>query len=228
MAPISWVPTNELHTRESLHSHRIAPVRRILENHRDNLLAFVGVLDERFADIAARFKVPLFLVYAVCELQSLDKNLPLYWQRQAQLRKKLRDRFDAVETAVREVLSETPRASSLVENLNSRLRNYFFLRRHIGNNYLDLLRYLSQPPSVPAQRPTRTHRQKSRGTVERPGTSSLAGTARLPTLSTKLIPLSLATATIVNTQKCYALSIAGVTQIQPFLNQARLTNLYFV
>jgi len=131
----------ELRTREFLHSHRITRVRRMLENHRDNLLAFVGVLDERFAEIAARFKVPLFLVYAVCELQSLDKNLPLYWQRQAELRKKLRGRFDALETAVGEVLSETPRASSLVENLNSRLRNYFFLRRHIGNDYLDLLRF---------------------------------------------------------------------------------------
>jgi len=29
----------------------------------------------------------------------------------------------------------------MVENLNSRLRNYFFLRRHIGNDYLDLLRF---------------------------------------------------------------------------------------
>jgi len=38
-------------------------------------------LDEAFADIAARFKVPLFLVHAFCELQSLDKNLPWYWQR---------------------------------------------------------------------------------------------------------------------------------------------------
>ncbi|MDY7009667.1 MAG: hypothetical protein SVV80_02810 [Planctomycetota bacterium] len=37
--------------------------------------------------------------------------------------------------------SETPRAGSIVENLNSRLRNYFFLRRHIGNEYLDLLRF---------------------------------------------------------------------------------------
>ena len=131
----------ELRIRESLHSHRITPVRRMLENHRDDLLAFVGVLDERFADIAARFKVPLFLVHAVCELQSLDKNLPSYWQRQAQLRKKLRGRLDGLETAVREVLSETPRASSIVENLNSRVRNYFFLRRHIGNDYLHLLRF---------------------------------------------------------------------------------------
>lgn len=131
----------ELRIRESLHSHRITPVRRMLENHRDDLLAFVGVLDERFTDIAARFKVPLFLVHAMCELQGLDRNLPAYWQRQAQLRKKLPDRFDHLEMSVCEVLSETPRASSIVENLNSRLRNYFFLRRHIGNGYLHLLRF---------------------------------------------------------------------------------------
>lgn len=131
----------ELRIRELLHSHRIRPVRRMLENHRDNLLAFAGVLDERFADIAARFKVPLFLVHAVCELEGLDNNLPAYWQKQAQLRKKLPDRFDHLAMSVREVLSETPRASSMVENLNSRLRNYFFLRRHIGNDYLHLLRF---------------------------------------------------------------------------------------
>ena len=55
--------------------------------------------------------------------------------------KKLREQFHPIETAVGEVIAETPRASSLVENLNSRLRNYFFLRCHIGNDYLDLLRF---------------------------------------------------------------------------------------
>jgi hypothetical protein len=38
-------------------------------------------------------------------------------------------------------MADTPRSSSVVENLNSRLRNYFFLRREIGNGYLDLLRF---------------------------------------------------------------------------------------
>jgi len=46
-------------------------------------------------------------------------------------------------TAVRQALQQTPRASSLVENLNSRLRNYFFLRRQLGSQYLDLLRFSS-------------------------------------------------------------------------------------
>ncbi|BDM83814.1 hypothetical protein [Acaryochloris marina] len=43
--------------------------------------------------------------------------------------------------AVTETLRQTPRASSLVENLNFQLRNYFFLRRTLGNSYLGLLQY---------------------------------------------------------------------------------------
>ena len=38
-------------------------------------------------------------------------------------------------------MADTARASSLVENLNSRLRNHFTLRRELGNGYLDLLRF---------------------------------------------------------------------------------------
>jgi hypothetical protein len=38
-------------------------------------------------------------------------------------------------------MADTPRSSSLVENLNSRLRTYFTLRRHLGGSYLDLLRF---------------------------------------------------------------------------------------
>ena len=43
--------------------------------------------------------------------------------------------------AVGEALKETPRASSMVENLNSRLRNYFFLRRNLGDSYLSTLQF---------------------------------------------------------------------------------------
>jgi len=132
---------DELQTREELCSHRIRPVRRMLQRQRDNLLAFADILDERFAELATQLDLPLPLVQAVCELQGLDRNLPAYWQCEGRLRKKLRHKFHVVQQRVREILATTPRASSIVENLNSRLRNYFFLRRHIGNGYLDLLRF---------------------------------------------------------------------------------------
>jgi len=146
----------ELAQRETLCPHRIQPVRRMLEGQRDGLLAFAGQLDDRLAQVALDLDVPEYLVCAVCELQAMDQDTCLYWQREARLRKKLRDRFDPVQTAVQEAIARTPRASSLVENYNSRLRNYFFLRRQIGNDYLDLLRfYLNHHCYLRSDRPER-------------------------------------------------------------------------
>jgi hypothetical protein len=64
-----------------------------------------------------------------------------YWQGWNQLRTKLGAKFHTLFDAVALVMAQTPRSSSLVENLNSRLRNYFTLRRHLGGSYLDLLRF---------------------------------------------------------------------------------------
>ncbi|MEO1298337.1 MAG: hypothetical protein AAFW75_21670, partial [Cyanobacteria bacterium J06636_16] len=62
-------------------------------------------------------------------------------ERWHQLQTQLSSQFHGVMIAVTEVLQETPRASSMVENLNSRLRNYFFLRRRLGDAYLGLLQF---------------------------------------------------------------------------------------
>ncbi len=40
-----------------------------------------------------------------------------------------------------QAMTDTPRCSSMVENLNSRLRNYFTLRRQLGSEYLGLLEF---------------------------------------------------------------------------------------
>jgi hypothetical protein len=131
----------ELAAREGLCPHRIGPVRRALEGQRDQLLAFSGVLEERFQELGARWGVPSFRVQQVCELEGIDIHTTVYWQREGQLRRGLGPKFLPLREAVRQVMADTPRASSVIENLNSRLRNYFFLRREIGNDYLDLLRF---------------------------------------------------------------------------------------
>ena len=131
----------ELEQRKQCCSHRLGPVIRMLRNHRENLLAFVDVLQEKLTDIAAHFGVPLTTVQAVCELEGLDRKTALYWQRIAHLQTLLKQKFYGIQQEVLTAMAQTPRASSIVENLNSRLRNYFFLRRHIGHGYLHLLRF---------------------------------------------------------------------------------------
>ena len=63
------------------------------------------------------------------------------WQIGSQLNKKLSHLFHPISEAVKGIITKTVRASSVVENFNSRLRNYFFLRRHLGPQYLELLRF---------------------------------------------------------------------------------------
>jgi hypothetical protein len=136
--------------------HRIGPLIRMLRNHRTALLAFVEVLQEKLSQVAQRFAVPLTSVQTLCEIEALDKRSDLYWQRTARWQSLLKERWYPIHQAVLEAMAQTPRASSLVENLNSRLRSYFFLRREIGHGYLDLLRFFLNHRRFPrSDRPER-------------------------------------------------------------------------
>jgi hypothetical protein len=131
----------ELQARAPQCPHRLGPVCTLLQNQRDPLLAFARQLDRDLADLAAEFAVPVALVRELLDLQTLDKRQPLRWQKEATLRERLRDRFYPIEQAVRVLSKQVVRASSIIENINSRLRNYFFLRREVGRDYLELLQF---------------------------------------------------------------------------------------
>ena len=58
--------------------------------------------------------------------------------------------------AVAELAERTTRASSVIENLNSRLRSYFFLLRPLGPDYLSLLQFfLNHRRFLRSERPER-------------------------------------------------------------------------
>ena len=131
----------ELAAREPEDPRRIRPVRVALQNQRDHLLAFAGVLDDKLAAIARTHAVPEPLVREACVLHRLPSTSPAYWQGWNRLRAQTGGKFHVLFDAVSHAMADTPRSSSLVENLNSRLRTYFTLRRHLGGSYLDLLRF---------------------------------------------------------------------------------------
>jgi hypothetical protein len=131
----------ELARREPEDVRRIRPLRVALQNQRDDLLAFASVLDAKLADIAQAHVIPEPLVREACVLHRLPSTSTAYWQGWNRLRAKLGGKFHTLFDAVSRAMAQTPRSSSLVENLNSRLRNYFTLRRHLGGSYLGLLRF---------------------------------------------------------------------------------------
>jgi len=131
----------ELRLRQEGCPHRLKALVRTLENQRDLLLGWAQALDGRLRQIARDLQVSETQVRAVYGLQALDQKQSPYWQQRAALIKGLGAGFWKIQAAVQEALDSTPRASSLVENLNSRLRTYFFLWRRTSRPYLELLRF---------------------------------------------------------------------------------------
>jgi hypothetical protein len=131
----------QLCVREILCQHKIQPVRKYLENHSDNLLEFVPIIEMYFHEIAQEFEVPLEDVSSIYLLKGLPSTSSRRWQRHDILRCRLGQKFYWIDSLIDEVLNKIVRANSLVENLNSRLRTYFTLRRELGNEYLHFLRF---------------------------------------------------------------------------------------
>ena len=114
------------------------------------------VLDQDLAELAVQFQLPVAALREVFNIEALELDSPARWPREAVLREQLGDRFFGVSVAVAELVDRTTRASSVIENLNSRLRGYFFLRRHLGPDYLALLQFfLNHRRFLRSERPER-------------------------------------------------------------------------
>ena len=130
----------ELARREPADARRIRPVRVALQNQRDTLLAFAGVLDGKLAAIAQMHAIAEPLVRDACVLYHLPSTSPAYWQRWSRLRATMGGKFYMLFATVSRAMTHTPRKSALIESLISWLRTCFTLRWHLGGSYLDMLR----------------------------------------------------------------------------------------
>jgi hypothetical protein len=140
----------------------LGPLVTYLQCQRDDLLAFAAQLDNDLAKLAATFAVPVQQVRALFAVQTLPLDSARRWYADAPLRHSLGERYFPLSQALDEVRRRTVRASSLVENLNSRLRSYFFLRRHLGNDYLTLLQFfLNHRRFARSDRPERINKSSA-------------------------------------------------------------------
>jgi hypothetical protein len=139
----------ELEQRQGQCEHRIGPVRVLLANQGALLLAFAQQLDEDLVALAQRWEVSTATAREVLQTQQMPERGSRRWQRDEEHRRQLGARYHGLSEAVEELAGRVVRASSLVENLNSRLRAYFFLRRQLGSDYLGLLRFFLNHRRLP-------------------------------------------------------------------------------
>ena len=149
----------ELQRLEANAAYDIRPIRVALQKQKADLLGFAIRLDDDLWGIALEHKQSIDLIRQIATLQKMSSKTSYYWQQYVALQSALGASFFVVMTAIAQWRRGFHRASSLVENLNSRLRQYFFLRRQIGGGYLDLLRfYFNHRVYERSQRSERTGR----------------------------------------------------------------------
>jgi hypothetical protein len=131
----------ELALREGLCPEHITRLRKYLQNQRDELLAFAVQLDRDLSRLEAAYQIPIELVRETLAVEALPTYDVRRGRREAALSQALAGRYPPLRAAIGALRRGVVRASSVVENLNSRLRNYFTLRRHLGTDYLILLQF---------------------------------------------------------------------------------------
>ncbi len=143
----------ELEVLAKLHPHRIMSMCVKLEDIQDLLLAFVDVLEEKFAAIAKQFNCPIESIWKICKLQRYKYLGDNYLIRSENIVLQLGDAFEDLEDAVLTALDTTERTSSMIENLNSRVRPYLFIKKNVEQSFLDLLRfYFNHTPLLRSER----------------------------------------------------------------------------
>jgi hypothetical protein len=131
----------QLRLRQGQCPHRLGALCTLLANQRDNLLAFAEQQDRDLATVAAGHEVSVAVAREVMQVEGLSACDVRRGPREAALWRELGGRYHRLRQAVGRLLDRVVRASRVVEDLNSRLRNYFYLRRQVGPEYLKLLQF---------------------------------------------------------------------------------------
>lgn len=115
-----------------------------LKNNKEKLLCFARLLEKRLI----KFKEETHYDLTMDDLKALYRQLTLdeqhcrYWVLEGTLLSKFGKDLKNIQAQIKEIINNTFRASSIVENVNSLIRPYFFLRKSIGrSNFLNLLQF---------------------------------------------------------------------------------------
>lgn len=122
--------------------HRIKPVRRALQNNAEKLLGFVKDLEDELIEYANELNCDVYWLWKICYAQKFSKNNASYYLYIAEVKSRLKHHFYQIEQTVIRIMNEIEKASSVVENLNGRIRKFLNNHIHVGQGMLDLLRFI--------------------------------------------------------------------------------------
>jgi hypothetical protein len=129
------------------HPHRIDAIVTSLHHRRNGLLDVANALNDQFARLAEHHRVSINTIWRVCYTARYSFDSCNYGVQSAALEELIGEKYDDIEDAVLLILESTHRCSSMVENLNSRVRPYLDERKSVSQKTLALIQfYLNHKP----------------------------------------------------------------------------------
>jgi len=138
---------SEMTVLASQHPHRIEAIVTSLHHQREALLEVTNELNALFLNLAQHYHVSIETIWAVCYTARYGIDSCKYNEQSSALESLIGEQYDEIEDAVLLILETTHRCSSMVENLNSRVRPYLDERKEISQKLLGLIQfYLNHKP----------------------------------------------------------------------------------
>ncbi len=129
------------------HPHRIDAIVTSLHHQRDALLDVANALNDQFAQLATQYKLSINTIWDICYTARYGIDSCRYHEQSSALEIVIGEKYEEIEDAVLSILEKTHRCSSMVENLNSRVRPYLDERKFVSQKILGLIQfYLNHKP----------------------------------------------------------------------------------
>jgi hypothetical protein len=110
---------------------RINEIVISLRTRRNELLAVSHTLNAEFEKLSIKYNVKIEYVWQICYLTRYSINSLNYELKSSNLECIIGNDYDSLENDILDILAQTPRCSSMVENYNSRLRPYLDERKEV-------------------------------------------------------------------------------------------------
>ena len=150
--------SEEFQNIEAKLPNKIKPIRKSLQKNAEKLLGFVKNLEDELEMYASEIGCDVYWLWEICRLQRYSKTCASYYQKAVKAHSRFGNRFRDIENNVIAIMNDIEKASSVVENLNGRIRKFLRNHIHVSQGQLDLLRFIMN--HTPFERSRCEHRHR--------------------------------------------------------------------
>jgi len=124
-----------------INSSYLDEAMKTLSSNKERLLYFVKKAEKLFLELSIKEGISLDTLNLFWQQYGINSSKNKYWILDSKLKSSLSNTYCKIKAEAAKILKTIVRCSSIVENINSQIRPYLFLKRVLKGKFLDLLQF---------------------------------------------------------------------------------------